>query len=147
MAASQNILAAACAAVMITESLSQLIVAIMRRRRSQEPSALVSQPGTVTPSASRSQLVKLWTVGVAGLSLLVVVISLALYSLSGWQDFWLGVSVGALTVAIIANFFRFLARLLLNPRAPLSRRLARSTALVLAVVVAFVTIYCKLARV
>jgi hypothetical protein len=147
MTATLNILGTACVAVMVTESFSRLIVDAMRRRSKQEPSVPGFQQETVAQKDKTSKASKRWTMGVARLSIVVAVISLALYWIAGSGDVWLVACLGALTLAVLAMFLGYLVRLLLNPRASLSRRLVRSTALVLAVAVAFVMIYCKLARV
>jgi hypothetical protein len=54
--------------------------------------------------------------------------------------------MGALTLRALIQLSHQLAELVLNPRASLIRRLARSTVFVLAVAVAFLVLYARIPR-
>lgn len=147
MAATQTFLHAACLAVLFTQALCSLIISLRRTKRAPEPSTAGFQQEGLLQRASRSKPLQHWTMRVAVVSILLGVCWLFLYWITGYQEVWAVAAVGGFTLGAFVMFLRTLGRLVLNRRVSLARRLARSTALVLAAAVAFVMIYCKLARV
>ena len=145
--AATHLLHAACLAVLFTEALCSLIISLSRTKRAPEPSAAGFQQEGVLQRASRSKPLQHWTMRLALVSIILGVLVLFLYWITKYREVWAVAAVAGFTLGAFVGFLRNLARLLLNRRASLIRRLARSTALVLAVAVAFVMIYCRLARV
>lgn len=153
-----EILSAVCFAVWMTIGFSKFIeLTGPGRKQVQSPDGL--RPTAVAQRNKQWTPLKRWAIRLSCWCIALTLVPLALYLVNvpsysyadgkwaaGPRDGWLVAAMGVLTLCALIQLSYQLAALVLNPRASLIRRLARSTVFVLAVAVAFLVLYARSPR-